>query len=70
MLTLDAYIDLVIPRGSKSLVQSVKQNTRIPVLGHAEGLCSIYVDEEADVNKTVELVVDSKVGVQFKKKFF
>ena len=62
LLKLDEYIDLVIPRGSKSLVQHIKENTRIPVLGHADGLCSVYVDQFADVQKVVPLVVDSKVS--------
>lgn len=63
LLKLDAYIDLVIPRGSKSLVQHIKENTRIPVMGHADGLCSIYVDEFADEDKVVPLIVDSKVSI-------
>ena len=61
LLKLDKYIDLVIPRGSKSLVQYVQENTRIPVLGHADGLCSIYVDESADEEKAKRLIIDSKV---------
>jgi glutamate-5-semialdehyde dehydrogenase len=61
LLKLDKYIDLVIPRGSKSLVQYVQESTRIPVLGHADGLCSIYLDESADNIKAIKLIVDSKV---------
>lgn len=61
LLELDQYIDLVIPRGSNSLVKSIQNNTRIPVMGHADGLCSIYLDETADVEKAVRIVVDSKV---------
>ncbi|CAL1715357.1 unnamed protein product [Somion occarium] len=60
LLALDKYIDLVIPRGSNSLVRNIQNNTRIPVMGHAEGLCSIFVDESADVEKAVRVVVDSK----------
>jgi glutamate-5-semialdehyde dehydrogenase len=63
LLKLDKYIDLVIPRGSKSLVQYVQESTRIPVLGHADGLCSIYLDESADTEKAIKLVVDSKVNI-------
>ena len=62
LLELDQYIDLVIPRGSKELVRSIKQNTRIPVMGHADGLCSVYLDKSADVEKAKRIVVDSKVG--------
>ena len=45
LLNQDKYIDLVIPRGSNELVRNIKSNTKIPVLGHADGICSIYVDE-------------------------
>ncbi|KAI9090551.1 Aldehyde/histidinol dehydrogenase [Phlyctochytrium arcticum] len=62
LLKLDVYIDLVIPRGSKQLVQYVQESTRIPVLGHADGLCSVFVDEHADLAKAVDVVVDSKVN--------
>lgn len=61
LLALDRYIDLVIPRGSNSLVRSIQNNTRIPVMGHADGLCSVYLDESADVEKAVRISVDSKV---------
>lgn len=61
MLTLDRYIDLIIPRGGNSLVQYVKDNTKIPVMGHADGICHIYVDEFADLNTSSEICVDSKV---------
>jgi len=61
LLALDRYIDLVIPRGSNSLVKSIQNNTRIPVMGHADGLCSVYLDESADVEKAVRISVDSKV---------
>ncbi|KAF7327049.1 Aldedh domain-containing protein [Mycena kentingensis (nom. inval.)] len=60
LLSLEQYIDLVIPRGSNSLVKSIQNNTRIPVMGHADGLCSVYLDESADVDKAVRVVVDSK----------
>ncbi|KAJ6582036.1 gamma-glutamyl phosphate reductase [Mycena capillaripes] len=60
LLALDQYIDLVIPRGSNSLVQSIQNSTRIPVMGHADGLCSVYLDESADAEKAVRVVLDSK----------
>ncbi|KAF8967715.1 gamma-glutamyl phosphate reductase [Flammula alnicola] len=61
LLELDQYIDLVIPRGSNSLVRSIQNSTRIPVMGHADGLCSVYLDESADEEKAIRVVVDSKI---------
>ena len=60
MLRLDDYIDLIIPRGGKALVNYIKENTRIPVLGHADGICHIYVDKSANLNKAVDIIVDAK----------
>ncbi len=54
-------IDLVIPRGSNALVSSVMKQTKAPVLGHAQGLCTMYVHESADINKAVTLVRDAKL---------
>lgn len=61
ILKMEDYIDLIIPRGSNSLVKHIKSNTRIPVLGHAEGICHIYTDESAEFNKAVKISVDSKI---------
>lgn len=60
MLSLDKYIDLIIPRGGNSLVQYIKNNTKIPVMGHADGICHIYIDENADVKKATDICIDSK----------
>ncbi len=60
MLKLDEYIDLIIPRGSNAFVQYIMQNSNIPVLGHADGVCHVYVHEKADPDMAVRLVVDSK----------
>jgi len=60
MLALDEYIDLVIPRGSNEFVRYIMSNTNIPVLGHAEGLCHVYVDSDVDVQMAVNIAVDSK----------
>ena len=65
LLKLDQYIDLVIPRGSNSLVRNIQNDTRIPVMGHADGLCSVYLDEHADEEKAIRIVVDSKVSIYF-----
>jgi delta-1-pyrroline-5-carboxylate synthetase len=61
MLSLDDVIDLVIPRGSNSLVSYIKANTRIPVLGHADGVCHVYVDASADAASASKIAVDAKV---------
>jgi glutamate-5-semialdehyde dehydrogenase len=61
MLTADGYIDLVIPRGSYDLVRYIQTHTHIPVLGHAEGVCHVYVDSRADLNKAVAIAYDAKV---------
>ena len=60
MLDADEYIDLIIPRGSNSLVKFIKSNTKIPVLGHADGICHIYIDEFADIEKVSSICVDAK----------
>jgi glutamate-5-semialdehyde dehydrogenase len=60
LLKLDQYIDLIIPRGSNSFVREVQENTRIPVLGHADGICHLYVDVAADIAKAVDIAVDAK----------
>jgi len=62
LLELDRFIDMVVPRGSNSLVKYIQNNTRIPVLGHADGLCSVYVDKEADIEKAKKIVVDAKTN--------
>jgi glutamate-5-semialdehyde dehydrogenase len=65
LLELDQYIDLVIPRGSNALVKNIQNSTRIPVMGHADGLCSVYLDATADEQKAVRVVLDSKVVLYF-----
>ncbi len=60
MLKQDKYIDLIIPRGGNSLVKFIKENTSIPVLGHADGICHIYVDEYADFEKAKKVIIDAK----------
>ena len=61
LLRLDDVIDLVIPRGSNELVQMIQANTRIPVMGHADGVCHIYVDEGAPFELAVEIINDAKL---------
>ena len=61
LLKMDKYIDLLIPRGSNNLVKYIQENTKIPVLGHTEGICHIYVDEYADCEKAIKVSIDSKI---------
>lgn len=61
ILGLDGYIDLLIPRGSNEFVRHIQDNTRIPVLGHAAGICHVYVDDAADQDMAEAVAMDSKV---------
>ena len=61
LLRLEGLVDLIIPRGSNELVRFIQDNTRIPVLGHADGVCHLYVDAEADPDQAVAIALDSKV---------
>ena len=60
MLSEDKSIDLIIPRGSNKLVKYIQENTKIPVLGHASGICHIFVDESADFQKALKVIQDAK----------
>ncbi len=60
MLKADKYIDLIIPRGSNLLVKFIKENTKIPVLGHSDGVCHIFIDEYADIDKAIKICIDAK----------
>ena len=60
LLAMNDLISLVIPRGSNEMVQSIQNSTRIPVLGHADGICHVYIDASADPEKAMRVAVDSK----------
>lgn len=60
MLKCDKYINLIIPRGGNSLVKFIKENTKIPVLGHADGICHIFVDKSADLITAEKIIIDAK----------
>ena len=60
MLKCDEYINLIIPRGGNNLVKYIKENTNIPVLGHANGICHIFVDKSADIEMASKIIVDAK----------
>jgi glutamate-5-semialdehyde dehydrogenase len=61
LLAAEGDVDLIVPRGSAALVRHIQENTRIPVLGHADGLCHVYVDAAADLDMARDVVVDAKV---------
>ncbi|MBN2841708.1 MAG: glutamate-5-semialdehyde dehydrogenase [Sedimentisphaerales bacterium] len=60
MLAMDEFIDLVIPRGSNDFVRYIMDNTRIPVMGHADGICHVFIDDSADMEMAVKVAFDSK----------
>jgi len=61
MLKLEKFINLIIPRGSNELVKFIQENTRIPVLGHADGICHLFIDNEANLEKALSVALDSKI---------
>ena len=61
LLGCDTSVDLLIPRGSNAFVRYIMDNTRIPVMGHSDGICHIYVDGAADIEKAVRICVDAKI---------
>jgi len=60
MLKMDEYIDLVVPRGSNEFVRYIMDHSRIPVMGHADGICHVYVDSDASIDMATRITVDSK----------
>lgn len=60
LLEQDEWVDLIIPRGSNELVRSIQSSTRIPVLGHADGICAVYLDRSADPDRAAAVAVDAK----------
>ena len=61
LLKAEGYVDLLIPRGSNAFVRHVMDSTRIPVMGHADGRCTTYVDKSADLDKAVTICTDAKI---------
>ncbi len=60
LLECHESVDLLIPRGSNAFVQYIMSNTKIPVMGHADGICHIYADKDLDVDKAIKVIIDSK----------
>lgn len=61
LLACNKSVDLLIPRGSNRFVQYIMNNTKIPVMGHADGICHTYVDKDADINKAIPIILDAKI---------
>ncbi|MGK5093494.1 glutamate-5-semialdehyde dehydrogenase [Deltaproteobacteria bacterium TL4] len=61
IVQMSEFIDLIIPRGSNSLVRHIQQNSRVPVLAHADGICHVFLDKDADAEKSREIVIDAKL---------
>ena len=60
LLTLDDYVDVIIPRGGKSLVARISEQARVPVIKHLDGICHVYIDESADIDKAVAVAENAK----------
>jgi len=58
---MEKYIDIIIPRGGKSLVKKIQKKSNIPVIGHLEGICHVYIDWEADLNMAIKIVKNAKM---------
>jgi len=61
MLNLEKHVNLIIPRGSNELVKFIQENTNIPVLGHADGICHLFIDREANIEMALSVALDSKI---------
>ncbi len=61
MIKLDSYIDVIIPRGGKGLIQNIKDKSSIPVIKHSDGICHVYVDKDADISIAKEVIFNSKM---------
>lgn len=61
LLSFDKDVDLLIPRGSNAFVKYIMDNTKIPVMGHADGICHTYLDKDADIEKSIPIIVDAKI---------
>lgn len=61
VLALDEYIDLLVPRGGNDFIRFIKDNTKIPVLGHADGICHVYIDAAADTAVALDVCLDAKI---------
>jgi len=61
LLTLNDLVDLIIPRGGEGLIRYVSENSRIPVIQHFKGVCHLYIDKDADINKAINILLNGKI---------
>ncbi|MBL4601235.1 MAG: glutamate-5-semialdehyde dehydrogenase [Emcibacteraceae bacterium] len=61
LLKLSEYVDIIVPRGGKSLIERVQNDSRVPVMAHLDGICHIYIDGDADIDKAVAISVNAKM---------
>ena len=62
MITMPEYIDVIVPRGGKGLIERVSQDARVPVIKHLDGICHVYVDDGADMTKAVNIALNAKTN--------
>lgn len=60
LITMDRYVDVIVPRGGKSLIERISKQATIPVIKHLDGICHVYVDDSADIDKAVRIAVNAK----------
>ncbi len=62
MITMPEYIDVIVPRGGKGLIERVSQDARVPVIKHLDGICHVYIDDGADMTKAVNIALNAKTN--------
>ncbi len=60
LITMNQYVDVIVPRGGKSLIERISKDATIPVIKHLDGICHVYIDDKADINKAVNIAVNAK----------
>ena len=60
LITMDQYVDVIVPRGGKSLIERISKDATIPVIKHLDGICHVYIDGKADIDKAIRIAVNAK----------
>lgn len=60
MITMPEYIDVIVPRGGKGLIERISRDAKVPVIKHLDGICHVYIDDKADIDKAIDIAVNSK----------